>query len=92
MTANVVAVGGYRQASASGNIAQAPRDMLGIFVTAASATPTITIYDDAGTGTTTKVVDTFTPVASTWYPLPFSFKSGVNIVIGGTVSFTVSYL
>jgi hypothetical protein len=92
MTANVVAVGGYLQSAASASASQAPRDLLGIFVSAASATPTITVYDDTGTGTTIKVVDTFTPVASTWYPLPFSFKKGINIVIGGTVSYTVSYL
>jgi hypothetical protein len=92
MAANVTAVGGYRLVSASGNIAAGSRDLLGIFVASASGSPTITVYDDSGTGTTTKVVDTFIPVGPAWYPLPFSCKSGINIVIGGTVSATASYL
>lgn len=92
MPGNVVANGGYRQISASGNVVPHQCELLGIFVSAASATPTITVYDDAATGTTTKMVDTFTPVAGTWYPLPFTAKSGVNIVISGTVSATVSVL
>jgi hypothetical protein len=92
MSANVTAVGGYRQLSASANIAVGARDILGIFVSAASGSPSITVYDDSGTGTTTKVIDTFTPVAATWYPMPFSVDNGINIVIGGTVSATVSYL
>jgi hypothetical protein len=53
--------------------------------------PSSTGYDDAATGTTTKLVDTFTPVAGTWYPMPFAFSKGLNVVIGGTVSATVGY-
>jgi hypothetical protein len=74
---------------ASGNVKSGQGGMLGIFVAAASATPTITVYDDASTGTTTKIVDTFTPVAGTWYPLPFACSNGINVVLGGTVSCTV---
>lgn len=81
-----------RQISVSGNLRNTSGGMLGIFVSAASATPTITIYDDAGTGTTTKLVDTFTPVAGTWYPLPFAFAAGLNVVLGGTVSCTVGLI
>lgn len=81
-----------RQISASGNVRNTSGGMLGIFVSAASATPTITIYDDAATGTTTKLVDTFTPVAGTWYPLPFAFANGLNVVLGGTVSATVGLI
>lgn len=81
-----------RQISASANLRSTSGGMLGIFVSAASATPTITIYDDASTGTTTKLVDTFTPVAGTWYPLPFAFANGLNVVLGGTVSATVGLI
>jgi hypothetical protein len=82
---------GYAQVSASGNISPKSAALVGIFVSAASATPTITVYDDAGTGTSTKIVDTFTPVAGTYYKLPFRALNGLNVVIGGTVSCTVGY-
>ncbi|MDN7481917.1 hypothetical protein QZM38_13890 [Burkholderia orbicola] len=81
-----------KQISASGNVCANDGILGGIFVSAASATPTITIYDDAATGTNTKIVDTFTPVAGQWYPLPFAFSKGLNVVIGGTVSATVGYV
>ena len=81
----------YKQISASGNVLNVG-GMLGcIFVSAATATPTITIYDDSAAGTTTKIVDTFTPVAGTFYRLPFAVSKGINIVLGGTVSATVGY-
>lgn len=80
----------YKQITGSGNVVPGDGILGGIFVSAASGTPTITIYDDAATGTTTKIVDTFTPVAGQWYPLPFAFSKGLNVVIGGTVSATVA--
>ena len=80
---------GYAVVSASGNVSPKPCALVGIFVAAASATPTITIYDDAGTGTTVTLVSVFTPVAGTYYKLPFRTLNGLNIVIGGTVSCTV---
>jgi hypothetical protein len=63
----------------------------GIFVSAASGGPTITVYDDPAAGTTTKIIDTFTPVAATFYSLPAKYKTGCNVVIGGTVSCTIFY-
>lgn len=83
---------GYAQVSASGNVWPQSAALLGIFVSAASATPTITVYDDSGTGTTTKIVDTFTPVAGTFYKLPFRALKGLNVAIGGTVSCTVGFM
>ena len=65
----------------------------GIFVSAASSTPTIAIYDAQTASTSIKVIDTFTPVAATNY----NFMDGINtefgiyIVVGGTVSCTVYY-
>lgn len=82
----------YKQITASGNVCGIDGIMDGIFVSAASATPTITVYDDAAAGTTTKIVDTFTPVAGTFYRLPFAFANGLNVVIGGTVSATVGFI
>jgi len=81
----------YKQVSASGNVLNVGGTLGGIFVSAASATPTITVYDDAATGTTTKLVDTFTPQAGTFYPMPFAVSKGLNVVISGTVSATVGY-
>src|ERR1700688_1285739 len=81
-TVNVATVGG---ASASYGF------LKGIFVSAASATPTITVYDDPSSGTTTKIIDTFTPVAATYYELPAKYKTGCNVVISGTVSCTIFY-
>jgi hypothetical protein len=82
-------IGAPKVVSASGNVKVGSGALLGIFVSAASSTPTIAVYDDAATGTTTKIVDTFTPVAGTWYPLPIGVNAGINVVIGGTVSATV---
>jgi len=81
--------GSYKQLSASANCLPSSGKMLGIFVSAASATPTITVYDSATTGTATKIVDTFTPTASTWYPIPVNATAGFYVVISGTVSCTV---
>mgnify|MGYP003704934785 CR=1 FL=1 len=84
-------VGGYKVISATGNVAPIAKKMLGIFVSAASSTPTITVYDSATTTTTAKVVDTFTPVAATFYPIPAATGAGIYVVIGGTVSATIIY-
>jgi len=88
MSVTNLPVGGYKQISATGNVCPLPTNLVGIFVSAASATPTITIYDDASTGTTTKVVDVFTPAAATYYPIPAGLSKGLYVVISGTVSAT----
>lgn len=89
----VVEAAGYAQLTGvGGNVAPNCAALLGIFVSAASATPTITVYDDHATGTTTKIVDTFTPVAGTYYKLPFRALKGLNVVLGGTVSCTVGFM
>lgn len=79
----------YQQISASANLKDASGVLGGIFVSAASSTPTITVYDSATTTTTTPIVSVFTPVAGTYYPLPFAFSNGCYVVISGTVSCTV---
>ena len=66
----------------------------GIFVSAASSTPTITIYD-VQTGTATTMVGVFTPAAATFYSFGpadgMFFNNGLNIAISGTVTATVIY-
>lgn len=60
----------------------------GIFVSTASSTPTITVYDGL-TSAGTKIIDTFIPVAATYYPMPAGYLTGLTVVISGTVSCTV---
>lgn len=84
-------VGGYKNFTATGNVSPQPCNMLGIFVSSASATPVIQIFDSATTTTTRIVVDSFTPVAGTWYPLPFATAAGLYIVTSGTMSATIAF-
>lgn len=83
--------GGYKYITATGNISAYPCKTVGIFVSTATATPTITVYDSATTTTTDKIINTFTPTAGTWYTIPVSTSAGLYVVIGGTVTATVVY-
>jgi len=83
-------VGGYKQITATGNVAPIAKKLLGIFCSA-STSGTVTIYDSATTGTGTKVVDTVTLTAGTWYTMPIGFASGIYVVVGGTLSATIVY-
>lgn len=82
---------GYKQTSTGGNICAGAAMLGGVFCSS-STSGTLTIYDDASTGTTTKMVDTFTLVAGQYFPLPFSATNGLNFVIGGTASITVGFV
>ena len=90
MAGTVQNVGGYKLLSATGNISPTGASLLGIFVSASSS-GTITVYDSATTTTTTKVIDTFTGVTATWYPIPVSTTAGIYIVVSGTLSATVVF-
>lgn len=90
MSSNDNALYKYTLLAATGSIKTGPTKLGGIFVTAASVTPTIKIYDSPDTSGNV-VVNTFTPVAGTWYPLPFNLNVGCNVVIGGTVACTVAW-
>ena len=83
----------YAQISATKLIKNSQGKVKGIMVSAASSTPTITVYDEETAGTTTKVIDTFTPVAGTNYNFydGINTTNGIYVVIGGTVSCTVYY-
>lgn len=83
----------YAQISATKLIKNSQGKVKGIMVSAASSTPTITVYDEETAGTNTKVIDTFTPVAGTNYNFfdGINTKNGIYVVIGGTVSATVYY-
>ena len=73
--------------SASGQALPRAGTLLGIFVASASSTPTIKVWDNtAGSGTI--IVNTFTPVAGTFYPIPARCRTGCFITISGTVDCT----
>jgi hypothetical protein len=83
----------YAFISASKLIKNSQAKLKGIMVSAASSTPTITVYDQETAGTSVTVIDTFTPTAATNY----NFFDGINctnglyVVISGTVKATVYY-
>lgn len=84
----------YTYITASANIKPMAGKLKGIFVSAASSTPTITVYDSAAATTTSIILGTFTPVGATSYILPLEgayAKNGIYVVISGTVNATVIY-
>lgn len=84
----------YTYIEATTQIKTSAGKLKGIFVSAASSTPTITVYDEANGGTTKVLLATFTPAAATFYPLGVDgayANYGLNVAIGGTVKATVIY-
>ena len=84
----------YAAISATTQIKPIAGKINGIFVSAASSTPTITVYDSAVSSTSDPVVlATFTPTANTNHNFfqGLYTNKGIYVVIGGTVSATISY-
>lgn len=82
----------YTYISATANIKTSAGKLKGIFVSGASATPTITVYDSAAATTTKTILGVFTPAAATSYVLPLDgafAKDGIYVVISGTVTATI---
>lgn len=80
--------------TATANLKPSFGKLKGIFVSSASATPTITVYDSAAATTTKTLIGVFTPVSATNYFFPadgLQFNNGLYIVISGTVAATVSF-
>lgn len=78
----------YNNITASTLIRTGATNLIGIFVASASATPTIKVWDNTSAATTV-VVNTFTPQAGVFYPIPASCVTGLYVTIGGTVDCTV---
>lgn len=74
----------YKNITSTTTVYTGTGGLLGIFVASASSTPTIKVSDGAGT-----MVNTFTPVSATFYPLPGRFNTSLVVTIGGTVDCTV---
>lgn len=74
--------------SASTNaIRTGPGVLGGIFVSTSSSL-TLTVYDGL-TSAGTKLLATFTPATLGFFEMPFSFSTGLTVVIGGSGTFTV---
>ena len=82
--------GAYKNISTSTLVRTGPCRLLGIFVASASATPTIKVWD-AVTAVAPIVVNTFTPSAGSFYPMPFTLGTGLYVTISGTVDCTVAW-
>ncbi len=54
--------------------------ILGIFVSSVSGSPTLKVSD----GSTT-LVNTFTPVAATFYPIPARYATSLIVTVGATL-------
>lgn len=84
----------YATISATSQVKPAAGKLNGIFVSSASGTPTITVYDSFASSTSDPVViATFTPTANTMHNFfqGLYFNKGLYVVIGGTVAATISY-
>ena len=74
----------FRNITSTTTLKTTPGGILGIFVASASSTPTIKVND----GSTT-MINTFTPVGGTFYPMPGRFNTSLVVTISGTVDCTV---
>lgn len=84
----------YTAISATTQIKREAGKLNGIFVSSASGTPTITVYDSFSSSTSDPVViATYTPTGNTnhnFFPGLYVNK-GIYIVISGTVAATIAY-
>ena len=84
----------YAAITATAQIKPAAGKLNGIFVSSASSTPTITVYDSsASSASDPVVVATFTPTGNTMHNFfnGLYLNKGLYVVISGTVSATISY-
>lgn len=84
----------YTAITATAQIKRDAGKLNGIFVSSASSTPTITVYDSSTSSASDPVVlATFTPTGNTMHNFfqGLYVNKGIYIVISGTVSATISY-
>jgi len=77
----------YTNLSASALVKTGTGGLLGIFVASTSG-GTIKLWDNTSAAGTV-IVNTFSPLAGTFYPLPAQFTTGLYITIGGTADVTL---
>ena len=76
--------GNFKNITSTTTVFTGTGSIAGIFVASASNVPTIKVADS-----TTTVVNTFTPVAATFYRIPARFNTSLVVTISGTVDCTV---
>jgi hypothetical protein len=84
----------YTAITATAQIKRDAGKLNGIFVSSASSTPTITVYDSSTSSASDPVVlATFTPTGNTMHNFfqGLFVNKGIYVVISGTVSATISY-
>jgi hypothetical protein len=84
----------YTAITATTQIKRDAGKLNGIFVSSASSTPTITVYDSYSSSASDPVVlATFTPTGNTMHNFfqGLFVNKGIYVVISGTVSATISY-
>lgn len=81
----------YKNLTATANV-KALDGILGGILCSTSTAGTVTIYDDAATGTSTPITGTITLIAGQFYSLPVAFSKGLYVVVGGTANITVAYV
>jgi hypothetical protein len=84
----------YTAITATAQIKASAGKLNGIFVSSASSTPTITVYDSSASSASDPVVlATFTPTGNTMHNFfqGLFVNKGIYVVISGTVSATISY-
>jgi hypothetical protein len=88
----VTVAGGARYANLTSDTAvvTGAGNLVGIFVASASASPTIKLWDNTAAAGSV-LVNTFTPIAGSWYPIPVKFNTGLYVDVGGTLDITVAY-
>lgn len=85
---SVIEAGNYTNLTVDTLVYTGRCDLIGIFVASASATPTIKVWDQTSAAAPI-LVNTFTPVAGTFYPIPAKCHNGLYVDIGGTLDITV---
>lgn len=87
---NAIQCGETANITASTSVKTGPGKLIGIFV-ASSSSGTIKLWDNtAGSGKV--LVNTFSAVGATWYPIPIRYSSGLFVTTGGTIDCTVVYV
>jgi hypothetical protein len=79
----------YTNLTADTTVKSEPGRLKGVFVASASSAPTIKFWDNTSAATTV-LINTFTPVAATYYPFPdVEFNTALFADVGGTLDITV---
>ena len=84
----------YTAITATAQIKRDAGKLNGIFISSASSTPTITVYDSSNSSASDPVIlATFTPTGNTGHNFfqGLYFNKGLYVVISGTASATISY-